>query len=195
MPDGSPGSIGAVLDRAQHAAGGDEVSIARLIDALGRASHSAVMLMAALIVVTPLSGIPGLSGTGGVIIALMAGQMIFGRRSLWLPGWVLRRKVSGTKFCQGLAWLRRPARFIDRHTRARWGLLLRRPGQIAVESLCLLCGAAMPFLELVPFSSSILASAVALLSVALVVRDGAVALAGLVLIGGAFGTAGYLLVT
>ena len=187
--------MGQVLDRARSAAGQGPVSVARIVGSLGHASHAAVMLIAALIVVTPLSGIPGLSSTGGLIIAVTAAQMIFGRRSLWLPGFVLRRKVSGQRFCAGLSWLHKPAAFIDRHTRARWGLLLRKPGRTAVQALCLLCGLAMPFLELVPFSSSFLASAVAVLSVALVVKDGALALLGLLLFGGAVGTGLYLVLT
>lgn len=181
------GSITAVLDRARTAAGGGTVSVRDMVDALGVASHSALMMLAALIVVSPASGIPFLSSTGGTIIALTAVQMIFGRKSLWLPDWVLRRHIDSARFCKAVGWLKRPAGFIDRHTRPRWRLLMRKPGRTAVQVLCLLCGMAMPLLEIVPFSSSILAAAVLPLSVSLVVKDGALALAGLVLLGGALG--------
>ena len=198
MPDGHADhdpSITGVLDRAQTAAGGDTVSVGEVVEALGTASHAAVMALAALIVVSPASGIPFLSSTGGTIIALTAGQIVFGRRSLWLPGFLLRRKIDSARFCKAVGWLRRPAGFIDRHTRPRWNLLLRRPGRSAVAALCALCGLAMPVLEIVPFSSSLLAAAVLPLAVSLVVRDGAVALVGVLILGGALSAGLWFLVT
>jgi hypothetical protein len=50
------------------------------------------------------------------------------------------------------------------------------------QMLCVLCGLAMPFLELLPFSSSLLGMAVLLISVGFLVRDGVYTLAGLVFI-------------
>ena len=44
---------------------------------------------------------------------------------------------------------------------------------------CILAGLAMPFLELLPLTSSILATAVTLIGLGLLVRDGLLALLGL----------------
>ena len=50
----------------------------------------------------------------------------------------------------------------------------------------------MPFLELVPFTSSLLGLAVTLLSLALLVRDGLLVLFGLAAVAGAVGLLSYL---
>ena len=46
------------------------------------------------------------------------------------------------------------------------------PFDRALLALCLICGLAMPVLELVPFTSSFLGGAVALLAISIIVRDG-----------------------
>jgi hypothetical protein len=57
------------------------------------------------------------------------------------------------------------------------------PLSVLPKLVCVLCGAAMPFLELVPFSSSILASAVVLIGLSILARDGLFALLGILVAG------------
>ena len=52
------------------------------------------------------------------------------------------------------------------------------------QALCLICGLMMPFLELVPFTSSILGTVVLLLSFGMLARDGLFMLLGFATIGG-----------
>ena len=70
-----------------------------------------------------------------------------------------------------------------RHTRQRFRVLTVPPFRQWLYLLCFLCGAAMPFLELVPFSSSLLGTAVVIMATALLARDGLLALLGSVVIG------------
>jgi hypothetical protein len=73
-------------------------------------------------------------------------------------------------------------------TRPRLEILVKPPFSIIPEMLCMLCGLLMPVLELVPLSSSILATAVTFFAVALIVRDGLVALIGILIFTGAMAT-------
>lgn len=189
-PD-NPHSITSVLDRAREATDGEKTTVDEIVETLGSASHSAIILIPALLAITPLSGIPGASSIFGIIIALVSGELVFGRRSLWLPQWVLRIGVDSGRLNQALEWLERPAGFVDRHTRQRLTFLVKPPGRTFLQVICMLCGAAMPFLELVPFSSSILGAAVAFFAVALVVRDGLLAAIGFCVIACA-GSVAYL---
>jgi hypothetical protein len=84
-------------------------------------------------------------------------------------------------------WTRRPAEWVDRHTGKRLTMLVRPPMDRLIYLACALCGAAMPLLELVPFSSSLLGAAVVLLSLTVLARDGLLALAGFLVIGAAIG--------
>lgn len=147
-------------------------TVGDLLAALGRASGLSVMLVAAAIATTPLSGIPGLSAFCGVIIALSAAQLFFGHRTVWLPGVVRRRAVDGKRLSDAAKTLRRAADFFDRHTRNRLSWLVRGPGSKLIHGLCMMGGALMPLLEFVPFSASIVGATVSLFSIALLTLDG-----------------------
>ncbi|MEM1386108.1 MAG: exopolysaccharide biosynthesis protein [Pseudomonadota bacterium] len=170
--------VSDIVDRIHEAAQVDVVSIGDIVEALGRASFVPIMLAPALIVFSPLSGIPFLPSICGITIALVAAQLLARREYLWLPGWIMRRQMKGAKLANAASWLRRPAAFLDRHSRPRLGILVMPPFTWVSEVLCVLAGLTMPFLELLPLTSSILGAAVTLFSLSLLVRDGLVAALG-----------------
>ncbi|MFN0263993.1 exopolysaccharide biosynthesis protein [Tepidamorphus sp. 3E244] len=165
--------------------GGDgDVSLADIFDALGHSTLAPLLLVPALIVVTPLSGIPGLSSMIGIIIALVSVQMLFGRNHLWLPNLLLRKDVDAARMQRWVKRLHTPARWIDAVTRKRLTWLLVPPFVSVVHLLCLACGLAMPMMEFVPFSSSILGFVVLLVAVGLIARDGLWVFGSLAVLGG-----------
>lgn len=172
-------SIGEAMRRLRDLGDADRPSVGEIVARLGDQSFGYLLLVTSAIVVTPLSGIPALSAVCGVTIALVAIQMIVGRSHAWLPGWIMRRTVARTRLDKALDVLDRPLRLIERLTRRRLDWVLRRPFVLVLQATCVLCGCAMPFLEFLPFTASIMASAVMLIAVSLVVRDGLFGLIGL----------------
>ncbi|UWQ24295.1 exopolysaccharide biosynthesis protein [Leisingera aquaemixtae] len=152
------------------------VTVAKLTEELGHSSLSAVLALPALAVVSPLSGVPLFSSACGIMICLVSGQMLLGRTHLWLPQWLGRREIKGRTVRKMTAALQRTARWLDRHAGRRLPALVRQPFLTVIRLVCLICGALMPLLEIVPFSSSILGAAVSLLAVAMLTRDGLIAL-------------------
>ncbi|MEQ3624968.1 MAG: exopolysaccharide biosynthesis protein [Celeribacter sp.] len=185
-------SIAAVLDRVDDAADVDVLSFRDVVSAVGEASFVPVLMAPALAVVTPLSGIPLFSSFCGMIIVLVSAQMVLNRDHLWLPGWIMRRRFPGHRVKQATARIRGITDYIDRHARNRLEFLQHRPFPQITEVVCMFCGLAMPFLELVPFTSSLLGLAVTLLSLALLVRDGLLVLFGLTAVAGAVALVSYL---
>ena len=179
------GEIETVLDDVSRAGEGEDVTLADVLSTAGRHSLTAVLLVPALIVVTPLSGIPGFSSIMGLVIALISVQILAGRDHLWLPKWIRCRTMERKNLHWAVDWLQKPARAIDAITARRLTLLVHRPAASLLHLACLICGLAMPFLEFVPFSSSVLGAAVSVMSIALLARDGLFALAAFALIGGA----------
>ncbi len=167
-----------VIRRASLAAKGEIVTIEALVHAMGTSSIAAVLLLPALLVVSPLSGVPGVSAAGGVTIALVAGQIAFGRDRVWLPGWLLRRGISAQKLRTALAGMRSPARRVDGLVHER-GPLPRAVLQRVLGALCMVIGLAMPVLEFLPFTSSIAAGMVSLMALAMLAGDGLLAAAGI----------------
>lgn len=168
-----------ILVRMRGAISGPSVTVETLLRAMDPGVQPVLLLLPALILVTPLSGIPGLSSLGGLTIALVALQILLGRPTIWFPAFVLRRQLSADRLLRALDRLDRPARFIDRRSVARAGWFLAFPGRPLALLTCAACGLAMPFLELVPFSATTLASVVTILAAALLGRDGVLAAIGL----------------
>ncbi len=163
----------------------DTRSVGALVETAGARSFGPLLLLAELIVVSPISGIPGVPTVVGVVVALVSVQMLRGRRHFRLPGWIARRRVPGDKLRTAIAWTRRPARFADHLLRPRLLVLTDGIALYAVSLLCLGIAGVMPLLELVPFSASLAGAALAALGVALTLRDGLFGLVALLVIGGA----------
>lgn len=175
----NPNAVQNIIHHVRQVSGGPSVTVGAIVRAMDSSIQPVLLLLPALILVTPLSGIPGLSSLGGVTIALVAAQMLLGRPDIWLPGFVLRRPLPGPRLARSLERLDRFAAFIDKRsiTRAEW--LLGFPGRQLALATCLLCGLAMPFFELVPFSATTLAVVVSVLAAGLLVRDGVLVAFGL----------------
>lgn len=172
-----------IIDQVVHAAAAKSVSIREILRAIGGAGFAAILLMPALAVTTPLSGIPMLSTVMGVIIFLVALQMLTGRENLWLPQWILNRQVNGDIVARAFNYLRRPAAWLDDRTDRRLVLFARRPLVSFPQLICLCGGAVMPLLEFVPFSSSIVGLSVALFALGMLARDGMIILLGFLPLG------------
>ncbi|MGY6706220.1 exopolysaccharide biosynthesis protein [Roseinatronobacter sp.] len=152
--------------------------VREFVERLGAASFGALLLVPSMIIASPASGIPGLPSVGGLIIALIAIQMVIGRDHVWLPEWMMQRKVDGDRIDRALDFIRKPVRWIDHVTRPRLTWLLRWPMVLPLQLLCVFCGLAMPFMEVLPLTASIAALAVFLVALAIIANDGLLALAG-----------------
>ncbi|APG48018.1 exopolysaccharide biosynthesis protein [Phaeobacter porticola] len=186
--------VGEMIEATTELLEEDSISVADVVEDLGHSSMSATLLLPAMAVVSPLSGVPLFSTVCGMLIFLIAAQMTLGRDHLWLPDWLRRQRVSSDRARKVLGPMRRMARFLDRHTEARVKMLLRQPFLTIPRVICALCGLAMPFLELVPFSSSTLGIVVSSLAVAMLTRDGLVMLVALLLLTAAGVGLPYLLI-
>lgn len=162
-----------------------------VVKVLGQKSYAPLLMVPGLALVSPLSGVPGFSSICGITIALVSLQMMAHRRVLWLPGWLRHRHLGKDRGPKVIGWFRRPARWLDRVSRHRLGLLTRRPLIVLPLSFCLVAGAIIPFLEMLPFTSSILGGVVAIIGAGLFARDGLITLLGMGLVVAAVAAALY----
>ncbi|WP_342069842.1 exopolysaccharide biosynthesis protein [Yoonia algicola] len=172
-------NLSDIINHVIDVAKGDFVSVRDVIRSIGNASFAPMLLLPAVAVATPLSGIPFFSSIMGIVIFLVSIQMLLNRRHLWLPAWLLRRTVKGHIVRDAFAYLRPSARWIDARMNRRIQILVHRPFVFIPQLLCTVSGAMMPLMEFVPFSSSVLGVGVALLALGMVTRDGIVVLIGL----------------
>ncbi|MHA3976130.1 exopolysaccharide biosynthesis protein [Halovulum sp. GXIMD14794] len=185
-PAQSDHPVSTIADALEDVFQSDSPTLSDVIEGFGRSSFLPVMIVPAMLVVSPLSGIPLFSSACGLTIAFIAAQMLWpGRDHLWLPDFLTHRPIDGQKARKAMPKIRKAADWMDRHATGHGWRLMRAPVRTLLEMLCLLCGLAMPFLEVVPFSSSILGFTVLMFSTALLTRDALFAGAGLATLGAA----------
>jgi hypothetical protein len=170
-------SLEQLLDRMDEAREGQNtVSLERLMDTIGRRSFGPMLLLIGVILVSPLSGIPGLPSTMGVAVFLLSLQMLLRRKYIWLPGWILRRSISEEKLATAAGWMRRPARVVDRFLRERLSFLVDGPASWPLALLSLLLAITLPLLEPLPFAASSAGAALTCIGLAMIAHDGALVL-------------------
>ena len=176
----TPHSVGDILDCLEELAEeNDEVSVSQVMGAFGTRTFGPAIMVPALLEITPVGAIPGVPTFLATIVILVAAQKMIGRRSLWLPGLIANRCVSADKLEKSTDKLRPLARFMDRHFHRRLKFMTRAPfAQIAAGMVCLLC-LTVPFLEVLPFASSVPMLAIAGFGLAVLMRDGVLMIAAL----------------
>ena len=184
--DCEPESIEDVLDCVEEAGDGEErVSVSDIVDRIGDGAFAPLMLVPALVMISPVTAIFGVATFCGAIIVLITVQMVIGRETLWLPGFIRTRTVSGAKLDRATGWLAGPARFVDRLTRKRLSRLVEPPLDRLWAALCMALALVVPVFELVPMSATVIATAIALFGLAMLAKDGLFAILGLSALGGA----------
>jgi hypothetical protein len=183
-----PHSIEEVLegieDLGEHR---DKVCVGDALDEFGRRSFGPILLLLPLIELSPLGAIPGLPTFLALMIALIAGQLVFGRDHVWLPKFIERRAINGDKLARAAHRLDKPATKVDgwfhgRLKRLTEGVWQRAAGVVVIALCC-----TVPPLEFIPFASSAPMIAIAAFGLALMVRDGLLMLIAFALSLGAAG--------
>lgn len=151
---------------------GHEVSLGDVVAALEDRGFGPVMLAPALIAMVPSGAIPGVPSACGLLIFLVAVQLVFGKRHPWLPKKLRQIAFPRQKFQSGIERIMPAARWIDRFLRPRLKFLTDWPVSRVMAGICALLGLSMIPLELIPLATAGPAASIVLASLALSTRDG-----------------------
>ena len=155
-------------------ADGERLSINEVVTAFGERGFGAIMLLVGLFNLLPLP--PGGTTVTGAPLLLLSAQLMLGRETVWLPGRLCRASVSRESFRSGLKrvlpWLQRA----ERLTRPRMTWAVTGPAEQLIGLACFLLSCVL----VLPIFLGNVAPAVAIvvMSLALVQRDGVLALVG-----------------
>lgn len=162
----------------------EKVSIDSIMDMIGRRSFGPLLLLAGLIILAPVIGdIPGVPSIMGMFIFLVAIQLLIGQEHFWLPNWLLQRAVPADKLIKAVEWLRKPAHYIDKLIRPRLPLFVNGIAKYLIAVVCILIALMLPFMEVIPFSANVGGLALVAFGLALIARDGLLALFSFILTG------------
>ncbi|MEE2850573.1 MAG: exopolysaccharide biosynthesis protein [Pseudomonadota bacterium] len=153
--------------------GGDAgLTLHEIRDRLDERAYGLLILLLSIPCLVP--GLYGVPQVVGLIVILLAGQMLVGREEPWLPRWFLNLRCKGS-------WLKAMADFaetklgwIDRLSRPRLRRFADGPGEKLAAIFMILATVTI----VMPLTNTIPSIALALLSVGLIQRDGLFVLAG-----------------
>lgn len=159
-------------------AGSDEerILISRLVEAFADRAFGALMFIFALPNVIPMP--PGTSAILGFPLVVIAAQLAVGRKTLWLPQAVMQRTIRTVDLQRIHNVTGRYVRWIERLLSPRLTFFFGPVGDRVIGAICLLM-AIILFLP-IPLGNMMPALAIACFSLALLERDGLMALIGLV---------------
>ena len=187
-PEGVEDVIAELDELASH---GDKVCIANVLDDFGARSFGPIIMILALLEVTPIGAIPGVPTAIAATIGLIALQLLFGKDHIWMPQFIQSRAVGAKKLHKAVGKLRGIAQWLDEQSRDRMDFLTRgvwlKVAAVAILVLCI----TVPPLEVLPFASSGPMLAIASIGLALIVRDGLVMLLAFLLAIAAVGGGTY----
>ncbi|MBF0680343.1 MAG: exopolysaccharide biosynthesis protein [Devosia sp.] len=195
MADAQQGTLTNLIDKVdEHARAGDGISIGLIQEIVGPRAAGPLLLIPALIVISPLSIIPGIPTLTGIHTVLVAGQIALGRKTMWLPKWLTERSIPGRHVEKLLKFLKPVGRVADTIIKPRARVLVAPPLRRAGAVICVLVGMIMPLLEFVPFTSTWAAAVIAVYAMAITAKDGFLALAWVGLVAAALSILLMLLV-
>lgn len=171
-----------LLDQIVSAVDDSEISLGQLLHIVGRRSFGPLLLLAGLITLAPLIGdIPGMPTLVAVFVLIIALQLLAGRAHFWLPEWLLSRKICGESLKKGLSVMHKPARFIDRFLKPRLMVFVNGHSKYIIAVLAAGIALMMPIMEVVPFTANAAGLVLVGLGLALISRDGLLAISSILL--------------
>lgn len=152
-----------------------KVSLGELLALFKNASFGMLLALIALPSALPLPA-PGYSIPFGLMIVLLAGQILWGRTTPWFPSFCLKPSFKLTPYVKGIDKIRRFIEFFERFIHPRFTGVFWGKNRLLGLAL-LLCGLLMCIP--IPGTNTIPALAVFIMGLSITERDGLMALVGL----------------
>lgn len=157
------------------------ISLKEIVNGLGSRSYGPILFFVCLIELLPfISAIPGMYIVTASVIILLAAQLLIGRKQPWLPDRLLTvsllRKNLRDRIRRWENWVAR----LDKMLKPRLEFLVKPPFLQAIALLCIVFAAAFFPLSPIPASEKVLVIPIAFFALALMTKDGILALAGFV---------------
>ncbi|MEQ9261156.1 MAG: exopolysaccharide biosynthesis protein [Roseovarius sp.] len=181
--------IGDLAEQERH------VSLGDLVERIGHRGFGPLLFVPALVVVSPLGGIPGVPTLFAVVIALIAVQVLLGRSGIWMPHVLETRNINAERVGQAVKTARPYAKRVDRWLGNGLSTLVQRPAKLAAAAAVLGLCVMVPPLEILPFAAAVPMLAIALIGLAFTARDGVLMLAGLCVAGAALIWGAFMLIS
>ena len=186
----SPETLSDLLNHfVETTQGQDKVAISDLLDSLSSRSHGPMLLFPAIIAISPIGMIPGMSIVTGTLIILIATQMMFFSNRPWIPSRIAGFEFSRERLKNGVdktnPWVKR----FEKIVKARFEFLASGIMIYPIAIVCVLMAISFYPLAFVPFGVLAPGFAITMFALGLTARDGLLVMLGFLLTA----VAGYII--
>ncbi|QGJ71335.1 Polysaccharide synthesis protein exod [Planctomycetales bacterium 10988] len=172
-------NLEGLANEIKEKANGDETTVGELLEMIDGRGFGPLILLPAFISASPIGAIPGMSIVTGLLIIIIAVQMLFRSGHPWVPQRLKEFSFSKDRLEYGIEKTLPYIRFVDKYVYERWTFLVVGPMHYVVALLLIAISFTYFPLALVPFGVLLPGLANTLLAVAITVRDGLVLTLGL----------------
>ena len=160
----------------------ERVLLGELTDSLGPRGFGPIILLAAAMMMLPTGIIPGVPAFMGVLLLLAGGQMLSGKRELWLPPRIYGITLPGPALLRGLVRAKPVAIKLERWVKARWLFLVEwRASLWFIAVILILSSGVIIVIGAIPGLPFLLALHVLAIGIGLTAGDGRFVAAGFAL--------------
>ncbi len=166
-------------DHLEHIASHESkhISVGRIARELEEGSLAVLMFLFAL---PPGLPIPA-TGIGTVLgwpVLFASVQLLMGRNTLWLPGWIASKRISMSIIRKAIRYIQPIMEKFEHIIRPRLLVLSRGIGQRLFGLVCVICS--LSVLLPLPLTNTIPSAGIAIMALGLLERDGLIMLGGMV---------------
>ncbi|UTF59214.1 exopolysaccharide biosynthesis protein [Gilvimarinus sp. DA14] len=174
-------NLTATIEQIEDAERGEKIHVGKVMEAFSSRGFGPLLLLPSLITFLPTGGIPGVPAVCGVLIILIAVQLLLGRSRPWIPSRLEKLGVDRERFVKLLDKSKRFTQKIDKVIRPRYQFL-SEPLAIRCEAVLIIALAASLIpLGPIPFAAAIPSGILVLISLGIVSRDGLLIMVGMAL--------------
>jgi len=169
-----------------------KISIGGIVDCIDEEAFGVLLLLPALIVLLPISIIPGVSSLCALVVMFTAFHIFSGRARLWLPQRIRNISFSGQSLSHVLTTMNDLAKKADRISRPRLLFLTRGFAGRLASAAGILLAAATLLLGFIPLIDMVLMAPIVFFGLGSCTGDGLITGLGWLILGAGLGLAGFM---
>lgn len=170
-----------ILEAIEDKSSGTKIDFDEMVEALKHRGFGPLLIGPALIVVLPTGAIPGVPSLCAIMIILISGQLVFGKRFPWIPQRLKDISFERKKYQDAVKKAKPYTEWIDGFFHPRFKFLTEDIAQRIIAVICIALSLLMIAFELVPFAAALPALAILLFGLSISIHDGLLTLIGLIL--------------
>jgi hypothetical protein len=155
----------------------DELLLGEIKDALNERGFGLLLLFFSVPLAVPVPVPPGVTTIASIPLLLLSVQIILGRKTPWLPLWLMRKKIRRRTLAKILEKSTPSLRRIEKILRPRLVFISGNERFVGFMCFILACNTAIP----VPFGNILSAAGISIISLGFLSRDGFVITLGYIL--------------